>query len=164
MDQTRRGRIALSTAIAAFLAVLAVNNVPVQSVREDVTADDAIVRALGTGQVWSVFAPNPQQVVSDLRVEFAYRDGTRSVWRIERGDPWIGSYRDYRWLKLAENASRDERVGFGLLAYAARERAEPKPLARADLVRRVYDIAPAGRSRDVHDPPDEGVVASLGPG
>jgi hypothetical protein len=130
-------------------------------VRERVTVDDSMTVALGISQVWNVFAPDPQQVVAALRVEFTYRDGTSSTWRIRRGGPLVSSYRDYRWLKLAENAARDQRVAFNLLAFAARERSEGKPLARADLVRSVYDIAPAGRDRADHADADEGVVATL---
>lgn len=150
-----------SVAIVAFLALLILNNVPVESVRRDIRADDRALAALGTSQVWNVFAPDPQQVVPATRVDFRYRDGSRSSWRVGRGAPWLAPYRDYRWLKLAENAARDERAVFGLLAYAVRERAEAKPLANAMLVRSVYDVAPAGQDRDAHGRSEEGVLASV---
>ena len=148
-------------AIAAFLVVLLINNIPLRSVRQDVRVDDHVLSALGTSQFWSVFAPDPQKVVGRIRVEFRYRDGSRSTWKVEAGNPWTSAYRDYRWLKLAENIPRDDRAAQGLLLYAVREHAEPKPLARAELVRSVYDIAPPGRSASDHRPPDEGVLFAL---
>ena len=73
--------------------------------------------------------------------------------QIRRGPALLHAYRDYRWLKLAENAARSREAATGLLFWAARTKAEDKPLARADLVRNVYDIARPGVARSKHAPP-----------
>jgi hypothetical protein len=144
--------------IVVFLAVVATANIPGDPVSK---VDDPALSALGARQVWSVFAPDPSQVVGRVSVRFTYRDGSSSTWRVPRGGPLVHAYRDYRWLKLAENVARSQTAAAGLLLWAARTKAEDKPLARADLIREVYDIAPPGRPRDQHGPAEPGVVLSL---
>jgi hypothetical protein len=150
--------VAISVVLVVFLAIVATANIPGNPFR---SADDPALRAVGASQVWSVFAPDPNQVVGKVSVRFAYQDGTTSMWRVARGGALVHGYRDYRWLKLAENVSRSQQAAAALLVWAARTKAEPKPLARVDLVREVYDIAPPGKPRSDHGPVDRGVVLSL---
>jgi hypothetical protein len=162
LESSPRGRIALSALIVLFLLAIATANVPVRGFHEQVRkVDDPVLTALGARQFWSVFAPDPQQVVSTLDVRFSYRDGSTSTWRIRKRNPFSGAYRDYRWLKLADNAARSQAAGTGLLIWAARRHALPKPLAKAELVRSIYDIAPPGRPRDEHGPVKRGVLYAL---
>lgn len=150
--------VAISVFLVVFLAIAATANIPGAPLHK---VDDPALSALGARQVWSVFAPDPNQVVGNVSVRFTYRDGSTSVWRVPRGGPLVHGYEDYRWLKLAENAARSETAAAGLLVWAARNKAEDKPLARADLIREVYDIAPPGTPRDEHGPVDRGVIVSL---
>jgi hypothetical protein len=162
LEGSRRGRIALSVVIVLFLLAITTANVPLKRFHDQVRkVDDPVLAALGARQVWSVFAPDPQQVVSTLEVRFTYRDGTTSTWRIRKRNPFTGAYRDYRWLKLAENAARSQAAGTGLLRWATRQHALPKPLAKAELVRSVYDIAPPGRPERDHAPAERGVLYVL---
>jgi hypothetical protein len=151
-------RAVTSGLIVVFLAIVATANIPGDPVK---TIDDPALSALGARQVWSVFAPDPQRVVSRVSVRFTYGDGATSTWRVPRGGPLVHAYRDYRWLKLAENVARSQTAAEQLLLWAARTKAEDKKLARADLIREVYDIAPPGKPRSQHGPVDRGVVLSL---
>ena len=141
-----------------FLATLALANIPGRPLH---SVDEPVLSALGARQVWSVFAPDPVQVVARVSVRFTYRDGSTSTWNVPRGNPLIHAYSDYRWLKLAENVARSQSAATNLLVWAARTKADDKPLARADLIREVYDIAPPGRPRSEHGAVQRGVVLSL---
>jgi hypothetical protein len=144
--------------IVVFLAIIATANIPGNPVSK---VDDPALSALGARQVWSVFAPDPTQVVARVSVRFTYADGSTSTWRVPRGEPFIHPYRDYRWLKLAENVARSQLAATELLVWAARTQAQDKPLARADLIREVYEIAPPGKPSSQHGPVQRGVVLSL---
>jgi hypothetical protein len=149
---------AISAFLVVFLAILVTANIPGQPLHD---VDEPALSALGARQVWSVFAPDPIQVVGRISVRFKYRDGSTSTWRVPRGGPVIHGYEDYRWLKLAENAARSQTAAAGLLVWAARTKAQDKPLARADLIRELYDIAPPGTPREEHGPVKRGVLLSL---
>ena len=162
LENTRRGRIVLSVLIVLFLLAITTANVPVARFHDQVRkVDDPVLTALGARQFWSVFAPDPQQVVSTLEVRFTYRDGTTSTWRIRKRNPFTGAYRDYRWIKLAEKAAGSQAAATGLLLWATRRHALAKPLAKAELVRSVYDIAPPGRPARDHGPIQRGVLYVL---
>jgi hypothetical protein len=148
--------------ILAFLIAITTATVPVRGFREQVQkVDDPLLTALGARQFWSVFAPDPQQVVSTLEVRFTYRDGSTGSWPVAKRNPVTGAYRDYRWLKLAENAARSQAAAVGLLTWAVREKALDKPVAKAALVRSVYDIAPPGQPKDRHGAPERGALYEL---
>jgi hypothetical protein len=162
LESSPRGRIALSVVILLFLVAITTANVPVRGFHDQVRkVDDPVLTALGARQFWSVFAPDPQQVVSTLEVRFTYRDGSTSTWRIGKRNPFTGAYRDYRWLKLSENAARSQAAATGLLVWATRRRALPKPLTKAELVRSAYDIAPPRQPKDEHGPIRRGVLYAL---
>jgi len=153
---------AISVFLVLFLAIVVTANIPGHGVRKAVgKVDDPPLTALGARQVWNVFAPDPGQVVGKIAVRFTYRDGSTSTWRVPRGAPLVHAYEDYRWLKLAENVARSQPAAAGLLLWAARHKAGPKPLARADLVRSVYDVAPPGEPRSQRGRTDTGVLLSL---
>jgi hypothetical protein len=149
--------------IVVFLAAITTANVPTPGFRSAAhKVDDPVLAALGAKQSWSVFAPDPQTAVTRLVVRFTYRDGTTSAWPVRKRNPFIGAYRDYRWIKLAENAARSDAAAIGLLLWATRRHALPKPLAKAQLVRSIYPIAPPGRPRGDHPPPKVEVLYELG--
>jgi hypothetical protein len=153
-----RKRALTSALIVVFLAIIAAANIPGDPVK---AVDDPALSAVGARQVWSVFAPDPTQVVAYVSVHFTYRDGSSSTWRIRKGNPLLHAYRDYRWLKLAENAAHSQTAATNLLIWAARTEAEHKPIARADLVREVYDIAAPGKPQSQHGPVERGVLVSV---
>jgi hypothetical protein len=153
---------AISVFLVVFLVLIATANVPGNGVRKAVgKVDDPALAALGVRQVWSVFAPDPSQVVGKVSVRFTYRDGSTATWHVPRGGPLVHAYEDYRWLKLADNVARSQPAAAGLLVWAARHKAGPKPLARADLIRSVYDVAPPGKPRSERGRTDTGVLLSL---
>jgi hypothetical protein len=146
-----------------FLAVIVTANVPTPGFRSQVhKIDDPVLAALGAKQSWSVFAPDPQRVVTRVEVRFTYRDGSTSSWPVRKRNPFTGAYRDYRWLKLAESAARSDPAGTGLLLWATRRHALRKPLAKAQLVRWVYEIAPPGRPESDHPPARAEILYEFG--
>ena len=158
-----RRHVAISVFLVLFVAIVATANIPGHGVRDAVgKVDDPALAALGARQVWSVFAPDPNQAVGRVWVRFTYADGSSSIWRVPRGGALLHAYRDYRWLKLAENTARSSVAAEGLLLWAARHRAEPKQIKRVDLIRSVYDVAPPGEPKSHRGRTDTGVVVSLG--
>src|SRR3954453_8598723 len=110
-------RVVISGLIVVFLAILVLANIPGRPAKK---VDDPALSALGARQVWSVFAPDPNEVVGKISVRFTYADGSSSSWRVPRGGPLVHGYSDYRWLKLAENAAHSQTAAAGLLVWAAR--------------------------------------------
>jgi hypothetical protein len=141
-----------SVPIVVFLIAIAIANLPDSATKRNLMeVDGPLLTAVGAKQVWSVFAPDPSQVTIETEVRFRYADGSSGSWRIEKRNPVVGSYRDYRWLKLGENAEL-EQAGAGLVDWAVRNRAGRRPVVRATLVRRVRPIAPPGRATGDHLP------------
>ncbi len=62
----------------------------------------SLLNAMGVEMTWIVFAPNPPGHTIDLTATITYVDGSSSTWRVPRTEPWIGTYHQYRWGKLAE--------------------------------------------------------------
>lgn len=65
--------------------------------------------AIGLDQDWALFAPQPRPFSLALVGEVTYADGTKSIWRLPRGDNVLGGYWDYRWLKWIEYAVDENR-------------------------------------------------------
>jgi hypothetical protein len=131
LETTRGGRVALSVAIAALLALMVIENLPDSALRR--AADPTAARLLtatGAEQQWGMFAPDPRRVSIVLEARVRFQDGSTTTWRPPAGGALVGSYWDYHWGKLAEHASFDEgrdadKVRDGLARYAARTVAEP---------------------------------------
>jgi hypothetical protein len=148
--------------LALFVGVLVTDNVPIQSVRRSVgSVEDKVLGLTGAQQVWGMFAPDPPIRAGEMLVRFYYRDGSVGTWRLPRRSSLVGSYSDYRWQKLGENAINRDPVGSSLLAWAAEHRAGTKPIEHADLIRRDYAIVPPGRPRTDHAPAREHLLFAL---
>ena len=156
------GRTLLSILIAALLLLIGAANLPESELRRQIMrVGDPVLTAIGVRQVWSVFAPDPVADSIETEVRFRYADGTTATWEVPRGDAFISPYRDYRWLKFAENVNRTE-AAIGLLQWAIAEHADQlKPLRSAALVRRSRPIVAPGRPRSPRPPWKERVVVEL---
>jgi hypothetical protein len=159
-----RARALSSIAIVVLLAGMVVANLPPSSARTRLMkVDGPFLTAIGARQVWSVFAPDPAQTVIRTVVLFRYADGSSGSWRLAKRNPVLGSYRDYRWLKLGENAELPN-VGPGLLDWVVRHEAGRKRVVQAALVRYWRPIPPPGTPAGRHSPEHRDVMAVEVPG
>ena len=103
MEASIVGRVLLSVFILATVAGVVVWNLPPTELSGRA---QPVVRpymnASGLDQNWAVFAPDPPREAWDLEARITYADGTERIWTVPTGDPVIGAYWDYRWLKWAE--------------------------------------------------------------
>jgi len=103
LEASIAGRILLSVFIVAIVAGVVVWNLPPTELSG--RAHPAVrpyINALGLDQNWAVFAPDPPREEWNLEARVVYTDGTERLWTVPTGDPLIGAYWDYRWLKWAE--------------------------------------------------------------
>ena len=145
------GRVLVSLFIVVILAAVVVWNLPPSSElgRQGQYRLNPVVNATGLDQTWAVFAPDPPRQEFELEARVAYDDGTERTWRVPRGDPVVGGYRDYRWLKWAEWITSGGHVVLWRPAAAwiahQEQRAGRRPVS-VTLVRKVFDL-PIGTGR-----------------
>jgi predicted DCC family thiol-disulfide oxidoreductase YuxK len=142
-EQSPFGRGALSTVIVVSLIAIVAINLPGSDLRRQLLRPgQPYLNALGLDQNWSLFAPNPRRVVIDVSAAVTYDDGRVGQWTFPHDGALIGTYRDYRWRKWAENlispdnavlwrgaalwaASHESRVGHAVQQVALVERWAP---------------------------------------
>ncbi|MDQ4133915.1 MAG: hypothetical protein M3179_12095 [Actinomycetota bacterium] len=152
------GRVLLSILIVVVLAGVISWNLPGESDlgRRSQYRLKPVVNAVGLDQTWAVFAPDPPRQEFELEARIAYADGTERVWRVPTGNPIVGAYRDYRWLKWAEWVTGGAHVLLmkPAAAWIARqERLAGRQPVSVTLVRQVFDL-PIGRGRTSPRPTD----------
>jgi hypothetical protein len=144
------GRILLSVLIVMVLAAVATWNLPPSELgRQSQHRLNPLVNATGLDQTWAVFAPDPPRQELELEARIVYDDGTQRTWRVPTGDPVVGGYRDYRWLKWAEWMTSGAHVVLWQPAaawIARREQAAGRRPVSVSLVRQVFDL-PIGGDR-----------------
>ncbi len=103
LESSRIGRVLLSIGILVVLgAVFTWNLPPSELARKTQPVFQRFFVASGLDQNWSVFAPDPPTVEQNLQARILYDDGTERTWEVPTGDPILGAYWDYRWLKWGE--------------------------------------------------------------
>lgn len=155
LESNVAGRILLSILIVVILAGVVVWNLPGSDLgRRSQYRLKPLVNAAGLDQTWAVFAPDPPRQELELEARIAYVDGTERIWRVPTGDPVVGAYRDYRWLKWAEWMTGGTQVQLmkpaALWIVREERRAGRQPVA-VTLVRQVFDL-PIGRGRATPQP------------
>jgi hypothetical protein len=107
--------------------------------------------AIGLGQSWGVFAPNPRQDVIYVTGHIQYSDGTTSVWSFP-ARTGIMAYSDYRWQKFGEHVRLDtnQQLWPSFAAYLAHHesRRGDKPV-QVSLMRRWAELQPPGTTSGV---------------
>ncbi|HEX2192769.1 MAG TPA: hypothetical protein VHH09_06205 [Acidimicrobiales bacterium] len=157
LESSVAGRVLISIFVLVVLTAVAAWNLPESDLgRRSRYRVKPMVYATGLDQTWAVFAPDPPRQEYRFEARIAYDDGTQRTWRVPTGDPLVGGYRDYRWLKWAEWITGGSRVHLWkpAAAWIARQerRAGRRPVS-VTLVRRVFEL-PIGTSR-VAAPPVE---------
>ncbi len=153
-DRPEPGRVQRSL-MGAFVALVFAANLMLHF-PDSATGDElrpvgtTILDALGIEMTWVVFAPNPPDHSIELVAEITYEDGSTTTWRPPRTEPWIGTYHQYRWGKLAEFTIRGGDAyawSKGQLAAALVQRFErgsDVPVASVELIARSKPIPGVG--------------------
>ncbi len=150
VESSVAGRVLISLFIVVILAAVVVWNLPESELsRQGRYRLTPVISATGLDQTWAVFAPDPPRQEFELEALIAYADGTARTWHVPTGDPVVGGYRDYRWLKWAEWITGGSHVVLWkpAAAWIARQEqlAGRRPVS-VTLVRRVFDL-PLGGDR-----------------
>ena len=114
-----------------------------------------VLDATGLNQNWNLFAPNPRRSTLRLEARIDYADGTSSVWRTPISDPFVGTYRAFRWRKWASYVLSNSRRSLwpAAAAWLAKiHTREGKVPVRVTLFRQFF-FAPKPGSGDSLQPP-----------
>lgn len=149
------GRVLISMFVVLVFAGVVAWNLPESELsRKSQFRLRPFVNAAGLDQTWAVFAPDPPRQELVLSARIVYADGTERRWAVPTGDPVVGGYRDYRWLKWAEWMTSGATVTLlepGAAWIARRERAAGRRPVSVTLVREVRDL-PLGARRGPAQP------------
>lgn len=151
LESSKVGRVVISAGILLVLAgVLTWNLPPSELARETQPVFQRFMHSAGLDQNWSVFAPDPPQSELDFQARIVYQDGTERTWEVPTGDPVLGAYWDYRWLKWGEivSAGVDARLWLPAAQWIARqEQAAGRRPVSVTLVRLISPI-PLGTEQE----------------
>jgi hypothetical protein len=162
LEDSRRGRAALTAFVILILVLLFASNMPASIAKDRLLAVvQPVLNAAGLDQGWGVFSPNPPRETSLVYARIDHVDGTFAL----RGIPYtsgISEYWNYRWSKLGEQLQRNdrlpERVAFARW-IADRDREVGGRPARVTLVRQVRFLPPPGQQPEFGPVRDEPVFA-----
>jgi hypothetical protein len=146
------GRALLNFALIVTLAAVLVANMPNSTLKSRlIVPAQSYLAAIGLGQSWGVFAPNPRQDVIYVTGHIQYSDGTTSVWSFP-ARTGIMAYSDYRWQKFGEHVRLDtnQQLWPTFAAYLAHHesRRGDKPV-QVSLMRRWAELQPPGATSGV---------------
>ena len=109
VESSAIGRAAVSGVIIFILGSLIAANIPSSYLQRKLNTIVQPVRdSVGLDQTWSVFAPEPRQQTFGLGATISYDNGTKEIWSVPTGDPFISEYRTYHWQKWSEYARADD--------------------------------------------------------
>ncbi len=127
-ESSEFGRGIISAFLVVLLGLIVATNLPASPLRDRLMGSgQAYLNALGLDQSWAIFAPEPREASIDLRAVVRYDDGSTRTWRIPQDDPFIGTFRDYRWRKWMENliADADQQLWRPAAIWIATQEARP---------------------------------------
>ena len=149
LKQGKVGQALISGGLILTLAAMFAAIMPASAIKSALLVPaQPYLNALGMGEDWGVFAPNPRQEVIYATGVLAYSDGTRSTWSFPVR-PGIMAYSDYRWQKFEEHVRLDSFKGLWkpFSEYLVTHEATPgKKVVQVGLARRWADINPPGKS------------------
>ena len=85
-------------------------------------------------QDWAFFAPDVSQPSWLFHLEVTRDDGSTERIDFPDGDPWVGTFRAYRWSAYEEALLDDEILRGDALEYALDNVERPDEVARVDLI------------------------------
>jgi len=141
-------RIFSSLIVLTLLAIVAINLPESELRRQLLRPGQPYLNAIGLDQNWALFAPDPRRIVIDVSALVAFDDGRTVRWRFPHDGALIGTYRDYRWRKWAENLVNPANAA-ALWRPAAlwAEDSEDRPghtVTGVSLIERFAPLAPPG--------------------
>jgi hypothetical protein len=148
-ERTRsaRGHALINFFVIVTLAAILVANLPDSVVKARLIAPaHSYLTALGLGQNWGVFAPNPRRDVIFVTGEIEYSDGSSSTWSVPVRTGLM-AYSDYRWQKFGEHLRLDSsrQLWQPFAAYlASQEQVGGRTPVRVSLIRRWAELRPPG--------------------
>jgi hypothetical protein len=148
-ESTALGRIVISIFLLIVLVTLVTANLPDSTLQEDLLkADKYILYGAALDQSWEVFAPDPRRETIHVQAQIRFSDGSQKTWEINRRNPVIGSYEDYRWLKWAEYVVSPAypELSRPIAVYLARKYDSPgRHPTQVTLTNRWYALQPPGQ-------------------
>lgn len=148
IEASLQGRALVSIFVAVTVASLILWNLPESELRRRaLPVVETFVGLTGLAQNWGVFAPDPRRETISLVARAKYTDGREEEFDFPSGDPIIGAYWDYRWLKWDEWASdaTHQELWQPTAAWFAKKAAEAGGrVETVTLVRRSYPLLPPG--------------------
>jgi hypothetical protein len=146
------GRALLNFILLVTLGAIFVANMPDSTIKSRLIAPaQSYLTAIGLGQNWGVFAPNPRRDVIYVTGHIQYSDGTTSVWSfpVRTG---LMAYSDYRWQKFGEHVRLDKNreLWQPFAAYlASHESKRGHNPVQVSLMRRWAELRPPGETPGV---------------
>lgn len=149
LEESAFGRGVLSTLFVVTLIAIVAINLPESDLRRQLLRPgQPYLNALGLDQNWALFAPDPRRVVIDVSAAVTFDDGVTSQWNFPHDGALIGTYRDYRWRKWAENLispSNGQALWRSAALWAAGSEVRPgHSVTSVALVERYAAINPPG--------------------
>jgi hypothetical protein len=143
---TRLGRFSISLIALGFVAFLVIWNMPDSEIRDRLRPQiNEAVWAIGIGQDWGVFAPNPVSISYRVEADVFFADGSVERYEFPDGDPLVGAYREFRWRKYESRVRRDEnRSRWRPTALWVKEQYPDRLVSRVVLIRRTRDVPEPG--------------------
>lgn len=132
------------TAVACTLVAVALLlwNMPVPGVRGAYReATKPAYRLARLNQDWALFAPEVSQTSVFLHLEVVHLDGTVSTIEFPDGEPFVGTYRAYRWSAYEENLYDEIDLQDNALDWALTQVADPDSVATVRLVVLESDVS-----------------------
>lgn len=149
-ESSEFGRGIISAFIVVTVGLVVATNLPSSPLRDKLMRPgQPYLNALGLDQSWAIFAPQPREAAIDLRATISYDDGSTRTWRIPNDDPFIGTFRDYRWRKWLENVVADVNSQLwrpAAIWIAAHESRPGRRAVRVTLTRRFATLQPPGQT------------------
>ena len=146
LEDTRAGRALVNLLLVATLLSIAVVNLPVSELREDLARlTTPLVDVTGLDQNWAVFS-QPRTLSAYVYAVVEFADGSTTTVGIATTSG-LGAYVDYRWQKYEEVIRPDDGAPFWepYARYLARQADDGgRDPVRVSLVRRWSDTNPPG--------------------
>lgn len=151
-ENTRRGRAVITVGLIITLAAILIAVLPTSQIKDRLLpVARPYLFALGVGEDWGVFAPNPRTQVIYAGGVIKYSDRSESVWNFPIR-PGIMAYSDYRWQKYEEHVRLDSFKGLWqpFATYVVTHGATPgKTPVQISLARRWAEILPPGAPKSI---------------
>jgi hypothetical protein len=148
-ERSSVGRIMISLGLIATVGAWLVIGMPHSHIKAHlVNPATKYVQLIGLDQDWSVFAPYPRAVSSDVYARVEYADGSQVVWSPPARHGLITAYIDYQLLKFVQNIENPlwEKYREPFARYIAmRETVNGKSPDKVVLMMRISPSNPPGR-------------------